>query len=174
MVNYFGAYIRGVFIQPWHCSITQCYSYSSALIFHMLRSRQKPILTVYTTLGNKVEAVPVTVCYINVLYMLPYHTVWTIVTSFDRQALSFLIYSLAMSLILDFKCVTLVEMIWLWTSIYVDDLLIPPHLILVAEIINAISRDQIANQRATSWLLMWLPHLHWIPTQSEKVVLPLA
>lgn len=31
-----------------------------------------------------------------------------------------------------------------------DDLFISPHLILVAEIINAISRDQIAKQQANS------------------------
>jgi len=33
---------------------------------------------------------------------------------------------------------------------YVNDLFIPPHLISLSEIINAISRDEMANQQAAS------------------------
>lgn len=40
-------------------------------------------MTVYTTIGNKMEDVLVMVCYINVLYNLSYHII-TIVTSFDH------------------------------------------------------------------------------------------
>lgn len=103
-------------------------------------------------------------------YMFSYHTdncylIWS-------SDFIVLICCPVTSLLLNCQCIFLVEMKRLLTSMCGGDLFISPHLMLVAEIINAISRDQIATQQATSWLLMWLLHLHWIPTESERWFCP--
>lgn len=103
--------------------------------------------------------------YIKVLYVLSYHAdncylIWSSnfmhfnLSSSDVSPAWFLMHNSSM------KCHHLnINVLW------------QPFHILTLDICcrnnNEISRDQIANQHATSWLLMWLPHLDWIATESD-------
>lgn len=136
-----------VILVPWYFTVS---------------STDKCILTVRTTMDNKTEDVPVKICYINVLNMLSYHT--------DNGYLIWSSAFIILNLVLISFCIYSLTLKWhnydhQWPSHI-------PWLGISCRDNKCNQQRSKANHQTSSWLLMWLLHLDWIPTQSERWFCP--